>query len=70
MLGNANFFTGIVGDPAKFYKSKVYKKSVQELIKNDLITLKQSSDIALVWSKLTPEQRIKTIQEVYDNVGK
>lgn len=70
MLGNANFFTGIVGDPAKFYKSKVYKKSVQELIKNDLITLKQSSDIALVWSKLAPEQKIKIIQEVYDNVGK
>ncbi len=24
----------------------------------------------MVWSKLTPEQRIRTIQEVYDNVGK
>jgi len=70
LITNANFYTGIVGDPANFFKSITFKNTLSKLIKDNVLTSKQGQDFALVWTKFTNEQRIKTVEEVYDNVGK
>ena len=52
LIANANFYTGIVGDPANFFKSNTFKSTVRNLKDSGVITDLQTKDIALVWSKL------------------
>jgi hypothetical protein len=70
LIANANFHTGIVGDPAHFFKSDTYKKTSKQLIKDNVITSEQAKNPMVIWSKLTNEQRIKVSEEVFDNIGK
>ncbi len=70
LMANTDFMTGIVGDPAHFGKSKIFKNAARVLVDTKVITKEQSKNVALVWSKIAPEQRIKVVSEVFDNVGK
>jgi len=70
LMANTDFMAGIVGDPAHFGKSKIFKNAARVLVDTKVISKEQSKNVALIWSKLTPEQRIKVVSETFDNVGK
>lgn len=70
LMANTDFMAGIVGDPAHFGKSKIFKNAARVLVDAKVITKEQSKNVALVWSKLAPGQRIKVVSETFDNVGK
>lgn len=54
LMANTDFMAGIVGDPAHFGKSKIFKNAARVLVDTKVISKEQSKNVALIWSKLPP----------------
>jgi len=70
IINNANIFTGIVGDAANFYKSKVYKEESKKLVRNNLLAKEDINDRQKVWATMSETTRLRVVKDIFDNVGK